>query len=36
MRADVEVLTQEKFDAWVEDQLASVSDDPVIRGQSFS
>jgi cytochrome c oxidase subunit 2 len=33
MTAPVRVVTSEGFDAWVEENLAAVSDDPVVRGQ---
>ncbi len=33
MLADVIVMEPDQFDEWVEDQLASVSDDPVERGE---
>jgi len=33
MAAPVQVLSAEGFTAWVDGQLASVSDDPVVRGQ---
>ncbi len=36
MLADVIVMAQADFDAWVEEALTSVSDDPVIRGQTWS
>jgi cytochrome c oxidase subunit 2 len=36
MLADVIVMSQTEFDAWVEEALTSVSDDPVIRGQTWS
>jgi cytochrome c oxidase subunit 2 len=33
MTAPVRVVTAEGFDAWKAEQLASISDDPVVRGQ---
>jgi cytochrome c oxidase subunit 2 len=35
MTAPVRVLSQEDFDAWVAEQLASISSDPVVRGESW-
>jgi cytochrome c oxidase subunit 2 len=35
MRAPVQVITQEEFDAWVADEL-NISDDPVVRGQQWA
>lgn len=36
MEADVSVLSQSGYDAWVAEQTASLSDDPVARGQRWS
>lgn len=33
MLAPVKVLSQENFDAWVAEQIGTVSDDPVLRGE---
>jgi cytochrome c oxidase subunit 2 len=35
MTAPVKVLQVNDFDAWVEGQLASISDDPVVRGEKW-
>jgi cytochrome c oxidase subunit 2 len=36
MLADVLVMPESDFNAWVDEALTSVSDDPVIRGQTWS
>jgi cytochrome c oxidase subunit 2 len=36
MLAAVKVLDQAGFDAWVQSQTGSVSDDPVVRGEAFA
>lgn len=36
MLAPVTVLTQPEFDAWVQSQTGTVSDDPVVRGEVFA
>jgi cytochrome c oxidase subunit 2 len=35
MLADVRVVSQADYNAWVEEQLNAVSDDPVLRGQKW-
>jgi cytochrome c oxidase subunit 2 len=35
MNAPVHVLSKDDFNAWVGEQLASVSDDPVVRGETW-